>query len=397
MAIVQGFIGGVRPFPSAGFAFLGATPSSPVLLNLLSASQIDDLHVRLTFDSPPAGDVLDPDAYTITNPGAGVAASPVSVAFDTPPPGGVFPVAVIVTLSNELTSGRAYAVLVSDLEGPTGEVLGEDAATWLAVATGPAIVSASGAGRTVIVNLSEPIDPTTLGTAGDWAVEPLATGGMVTVADLVLDADNLVVSLTLDPALTTVEGYRVTAPATVADPAGNAIAVRTADFLAPREAEPENGRLWAATEDGAAVDLGEGAFELMPWGPDVPTADLPSLVWVSLFSNRRADPDDQLPDTAGDPVYRGGVWFDSFSGEKYGSRLWLLARSAITPTNLLLAKGYALEALQWMIDDGLVARWDVDVLRQANDRVLLKIEGYYADGTKVSLAHSNLWDLLAAA
>jgi len=203
--------------------------------------------------------------------------------------------------------------------------------------------------------------------------------------------------LTTLPDLTTVESYRVTAPATIADPMGNVIAGRTSDFLAPRNVEPESATAWAATGDGGLVDVGAGWFELVPWSPALPCVALDQLVWVSLFSDRRADGDDDLPDTGGDPVYRGGWWADSYSNDQFGSKLWLLARSPVNPITLMQVQQYAAEALAWMVDAGLAARVDVAAERQDLGRIALQVVITKRDGTNEAVAYPDLWSAFAAA
>ncbi|MBF0247137.1 MAG: phage GP46 family protein [Alphaproteobacteria bacterium] len=94
---------------------------------------------------------------------------------------------------------------------------------------------------------------------------------------------------------------------------------------------------------------------------------LETAIAVSLFTDRRADPDDVLPDPNGQ---RRGWWGDVVpptvdgtpaDGDRIGSRLWLLSREKIIPETIARARTYAREALQWLIDDGVAARIDVDV------------------------------------
>jgi phage gp46-like protein len=78
-----------------------------------------------------------------------------------------------------------------------------------------------------------------------------------------------------------------------------------------------------------------------------------TAVVLSLFTDRRAQPGDPLPD---DTAGRRGWWGDAFpaiEGDRIGSRLWLLSREKQVPAVLARAREYALEALQWMIDDGI--------------------------------------------
>lgn len=84
---------------------------------------------------------------------------------------------------------------------------------------------------------------------------------------------------------------------------------------------------------------------------------LMTAVLLSLFTDRRAEPDDVPP--SGDPTDRRGSWTDEFAeveGDLIGSRLWLLARSPRTNETVLRAKEYIREALAWMLEDRVVSR-----------------------------------------
>jgi phage gp46-like protein len=85
--------------------------------------------------------------------------------------------------------------------------------------------------------------------------------------------------------------------------------------------------------------------------------DLKTGVILSLFTDRRAQDDDALPDPASS---KRGWWGDAFGGagqkRRLGSRLWLLAREKQLPEIVLRAREYAQEALQWLVDDGVASR-----------------------------------------
>lgn len=86
---------------------------------------------------------------------------------------------------------------------------------------------------------------------------------------------------------------------------------------------------------------------------------LETAVLLSLFTDRRADDGDVLPDGETD---RRGWWGDGVpvvEGDRTGSRLWLLGREKQTPATLSRAREYALEALQWLIEDKIAASIDV--------------------------------------
>ncbi len=89
-------------------------------------------------------------------------------------------------------------------------------------------------------------------------------------------------------------------------------------------------------------------------GPSLENDDgLETAVVLSLFTDRRADDADVVPDGT---LNRRGWWGDSFpkvDGDKIGSKLWLLAREKQLPAVMERAKQYAKEALQWLIDDGI--------------------------------------------
>lgn len=86
---------------------------------------------------------------------------------------------------------------------------------------------------------------------------------------------------------------------------------------------------------------------------------LRTAIAISLFTDRRAL-EEELP--LGE-LDRKGWWADQFAdieGDQIGSKLWLLRREKQTEETRLKARDYALEALQWMLDDGLAHGVDVE-------------------------------------
>ncbi len=118
-------------------------------------------------------------------------------------------------------------------------------------------------------------------------------------------------------------------------------------------------------------------------------------VLISLFTWRRANADDTLPDPKG---FRMGWWGDSYpavANDRIGSRLWLLARAKLTLTTVQRAQDYAEEALQWLIDDCVAARIAVRAVRQGLSTLALQCTLFAADGTaNAVLRFDNLWSLL---
>ena len=85
--------------------------------------------------------------------------------------------------------------------------------------------------------------------------------------------------------------------------------------------------------------------------------DLETACLVSLFTDRLATPDFVPTDGTSD---RRGWWADLYSDQPLGSNLWQLDRSKKTRDTLGLAKRYAEDALQWLIDDGVARSVFVD-------------------------------------
>jgi len=113
---------------------------------------------------------------------------------------------------------------------------------------------------------------------------------------------------------------------------------------------------------------------------DLATDDgLETAVSISLFSDRRASPNDVLSDR---DLFEGrndkrGCWLDTYpevEGDLIGSRLWLLHRAKSQQVVVNRAGEIIAEALQWMIDDGVASRVESDVFFTDRDRLCLVID-----------------------
>lgn len=125
----------------------------------------------------------------------------------------------------------------------------------------------------------------------------------------------------------------------------------------------------------------EGGFDIDLSGPDVKQdRGLRTAIIISLFTDRQAEPDDNIPDGSEN---RRGWWADVFmgpDGSKIGSRLWLLSREKQTRDVLGRAVAYARESLQWLVVDG-VARWiDVSAEWLRPGVLALYVQVYKHDG-----------------
>ncbi|MDE2098624.1 MAG: phage GP46 family protein [Patescibacteria group bacterium] len=141
--------------------------------------------------------------------------------------------------------------------------------------------------------------------------------------------------------------------------------------------------LWNAQTQRCDYAIAGGAFQV---GADVETA-----VLISLFTDRLANIDDVLPNARpGYPGDRKGWWGDD-PRNLMGSRLWLLNR-AKGPMNVAAqAEDYAAEALQWMINDGVVARFDIQAQWVSPNQLNLRVVAYRSNGTAISNQSLSLW------
>jgi len=78
--------------------------------------------------------------------------------------------------------------------------------------------------------------------------------------------------------------------------------------------------------------------------------DIKTAVLISLFTDRRAEPDDPLPD---ETASRRGWWGDALNSRRIGSRLWLLGREKQLREVVNRAREYAEEALAWLVEEGV--------------------------------------------
>jgi phage gp46-like protein len=124
-------------------------------------------------------------------------------------------------------------------------------------------------------------------------------------------------------------------------------------------------------------------------GADLQTdRGLQTSVLISLFTDRRALPDDVIPDGSGDP--RG--WWGDDPEHPIGSRLWLLSRAKQTNETLLRAKDYMIEALQWLVDDGAVAKFDIAAQWVAPSVLGGFVTAYRQDGQSVAVNFNYSWN-----
>lgn len=119
-------------------------------------------------------------------------------------------------------------------------------------------------------------------------------------------------------------------------------------------------------------DAASKAFDLAIEGGDLATDEsLETAVILSLFTDRRALPEDRLPDGSAD---RRGWWADAYFERPHGSRLWLLHREKEQASVLRRAQEYAEEALTWLVEDEVAEQVVVEAWHMRRDTLGLRIE-----------------------
>jgi len=216
---------------------------------------------------------------------------------------------------------------------------------------------------------------------GNYSCDPDQSAGYNTELDPLLDGD-------LRPTLGSPCRASGTSPSTIAtdvtgEPFGDPPDRGAYAFLgAPAQLLEPVAISFSADSGGAPVSA-DGAAEPMALGRDT----LRAALLASIFSDRRAEPDDRLP--GGDD--RRGWWADALTGDAFGSRLWLLDRRELTDETAALAQTYLLEALQWMLDDGVASRVEVTTQR-LDGRISGSILVTRDEGDPLELRFADLWE-----
>ncbi|HCB1588224.1 TPA: phage GP46 family protein [Citrobacter freundii] len=117
---------------------------------------------------------------------------------------------------------------------------------------------------------------------------------------------------------------------------------------------------------------------------------LTRAVVISLFTHRRADPDDNADVPMG---WWGDTW-PMVANDRYGSKLWLLQRSKLTNALVNTVRTYIRESLQWMLDDGVVYRIDIDIQRTGINELGNSIVLWRRDGP-VTISFNDFWSVIA--
>lgn len=117
--------------------------------------------------------------------------------------------------------------------------------------------------------------------------------------------------------------------------------------------------------------------------------DLETAVLLSLFTNARA-PDGTKPPNGSTDL--GGCWIDSVEGYSMGSLLWTIEGAKKVGNSLLThARTICEQALQWLIDDGVVGGVTVQTSWLNAGALNIGIRLTKPDGADVSFRYAWAW------
>lgn len=138
--------------------------------------------------------------------------------------------------------------------------------------------------------------------------------------------------------------------------------------------------------NGSAADL------VIADGDLVLDEGLTTATVISLFSDRRARPDDALPGEEKDRRgWPGDAWLDVI-GDQIGSRLWLLGREKQLTETLRRARDYARESLSWQLEDSVAASVEVSATAVRTGVLALAITIRRRDGGVENHRFDVLWE-----
>lgn len=132
-----------------------------------------------------------------------------------------------------------------------------------------------------------------------------------------------------------------------------------------------------------------GSFDWVVSGADLASdGGLATAIVISLGTDARADEGDVIPDGSDD---RRGFWADDAASGPTGSKLWLLARAKATDETLRRAHDYAAAALQWLVDDEVVARFDIAPEWTRPGLLGMRVVAHRDGAAPLALKFSSVW------
>lgn len=120
------------------------------------------------------------------------------------------------------------------------------------------------------------------------------------------------------------------------------------------------------------------------------TAGMDSAIFVSLFTDRRANPDE-----VGDPMKRRGWCGTQNTPDRQGNRgsgIWLYEQRRLTPETTEGVRMEAHQSLYWMVTDRLAKQFEIEANPAPENRSLvINIRAFASSGGVTDHSYS-LWD-----
>ena len=135
----------------------------------------------------------------------------------------------------------------------------------------------------------------------------------------------------------------------------------------------------------------------MQLGDIVTGREIETAVIMSIFTWRRANADDELPEGE---ISRQGWWADTYANvpnDKIGSRIWLARRRKMTQSTETFIYDCIDECLKWMIEDQIAVKIEIETERQGLSTLALKIIIHESSGAVTALQYSLIWEAMTDA
>ncbi|MEH6630156.1 MAG: phage GP46 family protein [Halopseudomonas aestusnigri] len=132
----------------------------------------------------------------------------------------------------------------------------------------------------------------------------------------------------------------------------------------------------------------------MQLGDIITGREIETAVIMSIFTWRRANADDELPEGE---TSRQGWWADTYTdvpNDKIGSRIWLARRRKMNQTTRVFIYDCIKECLQWLIEDQIAVKIDIETERQGLSTLATKIIIHETSGAVTALQYSLIWEAM---
>lgn len=150
---------------------------------------------------------------------------------------------------------------------------------------------------------------------------------------------------------------------------------------------------------GYDTDLKAGDFGVTANAGDLDTDEgLESAVFISLFTDKRARDDQELPDPQSED--RRGYYGDLISpietGDETGSWIWLYIERAKTTNSVIEdVRQAAIDSLKWLITDKVAMKVEVECEKigsPGNDWLQLIVKVFKKDGNTETFNYDLNWE-----